>query len=52
MDVNAINELVDGILTIFNTQVVRIVLYGSYARGTNTSESDVDIALLLKGNLN
>lgn len=52
MDVNAINELVDGILTIFNTQVVRIVLYGSYARGTNTSESDVYIALLLKGNLN
>lgn len=52
MDVNAINELVDGILTIFNTQVVRIVLYGSFARGTNTSESDVDIALLLKGNLN
>lgn len=36
----------------FDTQVIRIVLYGSYARGTNTSESDVDVALLLNGNLN
>ena len=52
MDTNALNELVEGILAIFNTQVIRIVLYGSYARGTNTSESDVDVALLLNGNLN
>ena len=51
MDANALNELVEGILSIFRTQVIRIVLYGSYARGTNTSESDVDIALLLDGNL-
>ena len=49
MDTNALNELVEGILAIFNTQVIRIVLYGSYARGTNTSESDVDVALLLNG---
>lgn len=46
MDTEALKELVDGILAIFDTQVVRIVLYGSYARGTNTSESDVDVALL------
>lgn len=52
MDTNALNELVEGILAIFNTQVIRIVLYGSYARGNNTSESDVDVALLLNGNLN
>lgn len=51
MDTEALKELVDGILAIFDTQVVRIVLYGSYARGTNTSESDVDVALLLDGNL-
>ncbi len=47
MDTNVLNELVEGILDIFNTQVIRIVLYGSYAKGTNTSESDVDVALLL-----
>lgn len=52
MDKNALKELVDGILSIFNTQVIQIVLYGSYARGTNTSESDVDVALLLNGKLN
>lgn len=51
MDTEELKELVDGILAIFDTQVVRIVLYGSYARGTNTSESDVDVALLLDGNL-
>ena len=47
MDINALNELVEGILAIFNNQVIRIVLYGSYARGNNTSESDVDVDLLL-----
>ena len=52
MDTNVLNELVEGILDIFNTQVIRIVLYGSYAKGTNTSESDVDVASLLNGNLN
>lgn len=44
-------ELVDGILKIMEQQVVRIILYGSVAKGTNTEESDVDIALLLKGSL-
>lgn len=52
MDTKALNELVEGILAIFNNQVMRIVLYGSYARGTNTSESDVDVGLLLNGKLN
>ena len=52
MDKNALKELAEGILAIFNTQVIQIVLYGSYARGTNTSESDVDVALLLNGKLN
>ncbi len=28
------------------------MLYGSYARGTSTDESDIDIALLLNGTLN
>jgi predicted nucleotidyltransferase len=33
-------------------QVVSIILYGSVARGTNTEDSDVDVALLVKGKLN
>lgn len=52
MDAKILKELVDGILAIFDTQVIRIVLYGSYAKGTNTPESDVDVALLLNGSLN
>lgn len=44
-------ELVRGILELMEERVVRIVLYGSVARGTSTEESDVDIALLIKGDL-
>ena len=40
-------ELVDGILRVLPSQVIRIVLYGSVARGTNTPESDVDIAVFV-----
>lgn len=32
MEAKVLQELVDGILAIFDTQVIRIVLYGSYAR--------------------
>lgn len=52
MEQKVLRELVDGILSIFESQVIRIVLYGSVARGTNTAESDIDIALLLNGGLN
>ena len=52
MDTNTWKELEGGILAVFNNQALRIVLYGSYARETYTSESDVDIAVLLNGNLN
>lgn len=51
MEQMVLGELVEGILSILEAQVIRIVLYGSVARGTNTAESDVDIALLLNGNL-
>lgn len=51
MEQIVLGELVEGILSILESQVIRIVLYGSVARGTNTAESDVDIALLLNGNL-
>lgn len=38
------NELKD----IYGDYLVKIVLYGSYARGEQTAESDVDIAVILK----
>jgi predicted nucleotidyltransferase len=52
MEQNEIQELVAGILAVMQEQVVSIILYGSVARGTNTEDSDVDIALLVKGKLN
>lgn len=52
MDKNILNELVNGILAILEPSVIQIVLYGSVARGTNTEESDVDVALLINGLLN
>ena len=52
MDKNMLEELVDGILSLMRDQVVSIILFGSVARGTNTPESDVDIALILRGKMN
>ena len=49
---NALEELVRGIVTIIGSQAVRIILYGSVAKGINDAESDVDIAVLLRGTLN
>ena len=51
MDIKILDELVAGILAIMKPSVMRIVLYGSVARGTNTEESDVDVAVLVKGQL-
>lgn len=44
-------ELVRGLLSILHDQTVRIVLYGSTARGTASGDSDVDIALFVNGRL-
>ena len=41
-------ELVEGLKNIFKDNLVSIVLYGSFARGTNTADSDIDIAIILK----
>ena len=41
-------ELVEGLKNIFKYNLVSIVLYGSFARGTNTADSDIDIAIILK----
>ena len=41
-------ELVDAVRSIFGTRLLSVVLYGSVARGEQTPESDVDIALFLR----
>ena len=40
------NDIVNAILSVMGDDVVKIILYGSVARGDNTWESDVDIAVL------
>lgn len=42
------NELVEGLKDIFSDRLISIILYGSVARGTDTIDSDVDIAIILK----
>ena len=45
------SELVDGVLHILESRLEKIILYGSVARGSDTEESDVDIALVMHGKL-
>lgn len=42
------DDVVKGILSVMGDDAVKIILYGSVARGDNTCDSDVDIAVLTK----
>ncbi|HCM11997.1 MAG TPA: nucleotidyltransferase domain-containing protein [Lachnospiraceae bacterium] len=44
-----IQKLTAGIVDIFKDSLESIILYGSVARGTETDESDIDIAVIVKG---
>ena len=44
----ALRELVPGLLDIYGNLIDSIILYGSIARGTQTDESDVDIAVIMR----
>ncbi len=41
-------ELVQGLTEIFQRNMSAIILYGSIARGDATDESDIDIAIVIK----
>lgn len=41
-------KLIPGFQNIFGTVLVQIILYGSVARGTQTDESDIDIAVIVR----
>jgi predicted nucleotidyltransferase len=41
-------KMIPGFQDIFGNVLERIILYGSVARGTQTNESDVDIAVIVR----
>ena len=45
------NELVKGLCSVLHDNLISIIVYGSVAKGVQTDESDVDIALIIKGEL-
>ena len=47
--VKTISDMIIELRSIYGDQIAEVVLYGSYARGTQDEESDVDIAVILTG---
>ena len=45
-------ELKQQLLDRFGDRLVRFIVFGSYARGDNTPDSDIDILITLKGSVN
>ena len=41
-------KMIPGFQTIFGNVLEKVILYGSVARGTQTMESDVDIAVIVR----
>lgn len=44
-------ELISGLTAIFTDDIVMIILYGSVARKEESPESDIDIAIVLKNQM-
>ena len=44
-------ELVQGLTDIFGNNISMIILYGSVARGDATKESDIDIAIVVRSQM-
>lgn len=47
--INIIQNIINNLQEIYGEQLIKVIIYGSYARGTQTDESDVDIALIING---
>lgn len=50
-DKEMFDDIVKAILSVMGDDAVKIILYGSVARGDNTWESDVDIAMIIRREL-
>ncbi len=47
-----LNQLVDTYKIVYGQEIVKIVLYGSYARGDYSQDSDIDVVAIVKGERN
>lgn len=48
----ALKELKEELVRIYSDSLGKLVLYGSYARGEADKDSDIDLAVVLKGEVN
>ena len=46
-----LKELKSELQSIYGKKLAEIILYGSYARGNETSQSDIDILVVLRGKI-
>lgn len=44
---NLIESYINSLKAIYGSHLKQVILYGSYARGDNSAESDIDIMLLV-----
>ena len=51
MNGEILEELSNGIVEIINSNIEKVILYGSVARGRNDKDSDVDIMVIVKNEL-
>lgn len=45
--IDFLSELEDRLIKLFNSKLKKMILFGSYAKGTNDNESDIDIMVLI-----
>ncbi len=49
--IEILKEFKTNIKKLYGDKLSKIILYGSYARGEQTEDSDVDLAIVLKGDI-
>jgi predicted nucleotidyltransferase len=47
IDSSLLNETLSTLRSIYGERLAKIILYGSYARGEQTPESDIDLLVVL-----
>jgi len=47
--IEILKEFKSNLKNLYRDKLSKVILYGSYARGEQTEDSDVDIAIVLKG---